>query len=404
LVAIDEAHCISQWGHDFRTDYLRLPAIIAALGSPPVLAVTATATEAVQAEICRLLQIEPADIVAQSINRPNIAYDVIPVQSELEKRESMISALKALRGAGIVYCRTRQTVDQLVAACHLAGLNKVHGYHGGMSAMERVLVQEQFLRGDLDVIIATNAFGMGIDKPDIRFVLHYHFPASIEEYAQEVGRIGRDGQPGYAGLYYDEEDLYIHQHLMQKEYPDEAEIRRFVQMIATWPDAEISRSQLAAGLDISEDRAQLLFFYAEQAGLADDVVLTRSGYRFRRKADAHPQIAAEISEKIIRAKAAKLAKLSQMLDWLKQPQCLREALSSYFGESEEKRYDLHCCARCGLRRADYERVAAEEQAPEEKEWDLQQALRKLLPKEEAAEGGRTGGRPLAADGRTHTAP
>ncbi|MCK9910787.1 RecQ family ATP-dependent DNA helicase, partial [Microbacteriaceae bacterium K1510] len=207
MIAIDEAHCISQWGHDFRTDYLRLPQLVKRLGSPPVLAVTATATSVVQEEICRLFSICEEDVVAQSLNRSNIAFDLIRVDTELEKRELIVQALRSLQGPGIVYCRTRQAVDQFVATCRLEGIARIHGYHGGMTAMERVLIQEQFLRNELDVIVATNAFGMGIDKTDIRFVLHYHYPASIEEYTQEVGRIGRDGQPGYAALYYLAEDF-----------------------------------------------------------------------------------------------------------------------------------------------------------------------------------------------------
>lgn len=380
LVAVDEAHCISQWGHDFRTDYLRLPEVVKRLGSPPVLAVTATATGSVQQEICRLFSIRHEDVVAQSLNRSNIAFDVIRVDSELEKRELIIQALRSLKGPGIVYCRTRQAVDQFVATCSLEGIERIHGYHGGMTSMERVLIQEQFLRNELDVIVATNAFGMGIDKADIRYVLHYHYPASLEEYTQEVGRIGRDGEPGYAALYFLAEDFFLHQHLLQHEYPHEQEVERFVQLLQDWPREDISHSELVAMLGVGENISQLLFFHAEQAGAAVDVTTSRSGYRFRKQKPASPASLHEMIEKIQRAKQVKELKLRQMLDWLHQTGCLRDALNGYFEGDNEKRFDRYCCTNCGVNRQAYE-----ENRPiggtREKVWVLQEALRKLLPNE-----------------------
>ncbi len=378
LVAIDEAHCISQWGHDFRTDYLRLPDVIGKLGHPPVLAVTATATPAVRVEISRLFSIQPENVVMQSLNRANIAIDVISVQTETERREKVLEAMDALQGPGVVYCGTRQAVEVLTAQYQLAGKKRVHGYHGGMNGMERAVIQQQFLRNELDVIVATNAFGMGIDKPDIRFVLHYHFPASLEAYAQEIGRIGRDGKPGYAGLIYAQEDVHIHQHLLEKEYPTEMQTEQFLHGLSA---GKLSYVDLLTSADIGEELAQLLMFYAEQSGLVSEVAVTREGFRFApgslnvEKASA----ARQIMERIERAKKRKLTKLYDMLNWLHSPHCLRAELSRYYGESTEAGYDQMCCSRCGLERSQYEQHAANPVPAPKKQWDLEQALRRLLP-------------------------
>jgi ATP-dependent DNA helicase RecQ len=380
LLAVDEAHCISQWGHDFRTDYLRLPEIAEKLGKPPVLAVTATATPAVRDEICRLFAIDAEDVVAQPLDRSNIALDVIPVDSEAVRREQVLAAIDSLQGPGIVYCSTRQAVDNLVAQYQLSGRKNVHGYHGGMSGMERMLIQEQFLRDELDVIVATNAFGMGIDKANIRYVLHYHFPSSLEAYAQEIGRVGRDGKPGYAALYYLQEDIHIHTHMLEKEYPSAEEIQRFVHLLA-------GKTELAAGMleaaQIGAEMGQLLLFYAEQAGLVSEVAATREGFRFSfrtvREGDLTP-FASRIREETNRAKRQKRQKLYDMLRWLDSRDCLRVSLNSYFGEAHGPQSGDACCSRCGLKRGAFEQSTHVVSATNEKHWDLRQALEKLLPK------------------------
>jgi ATP-dependent DNA helicase RecQ len=380
LVAVDEAHCISQWGHDFRTDYLRLPEIVKKLDNPPVLAVTATATQAVREEICSLFAIDQADVVAQPLDRSNIAMEVIRVESEAERREQVLAAIEALKGPGIVYCSTRQAVDNLVAQFQLSGRKNVHGYHGGMSGMERMLIQEQFLRDELDVIVATNAFGMGIDKSNIRYVLHYHFPSSLEAYAQEIGRVGRDGNPGYAALYYLEEDIHIHSHMLEKEYPSEDDIQRFLHLLAG--QTELSSEMLAA-VQIDEEMTQLLLFYAEQAGLVSEVAATREGFRFsllsREKRDLSP-FAVRIWEETERAKKQKRQKLLDILRWLDEQDCLRMSLHRYFGEASGPKSRDACCSRCGLKRGAYEQTDAVPSVAVKKHWDLQQALWKLLPK------------------------
>jgi ATP-dependent DNA helicase RecQ len=385
LVAIDEAHCISQWGHDFRTDYLRLPDVVEMLGSPPVLALTATATAAVREEICRLFRIEQEDVVVQPLNRSNIAYDIKPVASEAEKLQEMVGMLRQLAGQGIVYCATRQAVERLVTACKQAGLESVHGYHGGMSAMERVQLQEQFLLHQLDVMIATNAFGMGIDKPDIRFVLHYHFPASIEAYVQEVGRIGRDGERGYACLFYLPEDALIHQHLVQNECPTEAEVGWFLQQLQQIrPDGpeklvQLSQSELQTAFGGSENLSRALLFYAERSGLIGQLAQTREGYQFALADGDWTRAQSRISRQFQRTAGQKRQKLQEITAWIEGTACLRTGLSAYFGEQEASSSVENCCCRCGLNPGEFFTDGKKPQKAEQEAWDLTRALRRLLP-------------------------
>lgn len=346
LVAIDEAHCISSWGHDFRTDYMRLPAILAVLGSPPIIAVTATATPEVRSEICHLFRIEQEDVITSPLNRDNISIDLIRVQSETDRRSRVLEAIENLQGPGIVYCSTRQAVDSLVSECHLAGIENVHGYHGGLSGMDRVLIQEQFLRNELEVIIATNAFGMGIDKPDIRYVLHYHHPASMEAYSQEIGRVGRDGNAGYAALYYMPDDILIHGYMLQNEYPTMIEAERFVQLVGSCK-GELRLTELVTFAGIDERLARLLFFYAEQTGLVSAVVLTREGYHYEYNETRQQISAGQIYQLTEQVKNSKQMKLQKMIHWLQHNQCLRLGLTQYFGTNESQHFQGYCCSYCG---------------------------------------------------------
>ncbi|UFJ42821.1 ATP-dependent DNA helicase [Brevibacillus humidisoli] len=388
LVAIDEAHCISQWGHDFRTDYLRLPEVVEALGSPPVLAVTATATTEVSDEICRLFQISPNHLVKQELNRTNIAYDVLDVQSEREKQEHLLSLISGLHGSGIVYCSTRQAVEQVVACCREAGFTSVHGYHGGMEAMERALIQEQFLRNKLRVIIATNAFGLGIDKPDIRFVLHYHFPASLEAYVQEVGRIGRDGQPGYAGLLYLPEDVMIHQRLIAGETLSGDDVERFVQLVAAAGErgGRISFEELHGILGVGENQMRALFFYAERVGVVEQVVQIRESFQFHSCPVSLPDAVRQITGHLSNIQQSKQEKLGAIVSWLQQESCLRQQISGYFGEDGAADYDISCCSSCGLDRSFFCLPTQADVREPVEEWRLEQALAELLGEKMAIGG------------------
>jgi ATP-dependent DNA helicase RecQ len=210
LFAVDEAHCVSEWGHDFRPDYLRLRAVIDRLGSPTVMACTATATEQVAEEISERLGLRDPHVVRAGFDRPNLSFDVIALEGSGSKaRKQMLLSLSLSDPANrpaIVYCGTRRDVEEVTERLRSEGLPAV-GYHAGMPADERASAQHRFMEGDAEIVVATNAFGMGVDKADVRAVVHWAIPKSVEAYYQEVGRGGRDGAPARAILLASRMDL-----------------------------------------------------------------------------------------------------------------------------------------------------------------------------------------------------
>ena len=218
LFAIDEAHCISQWGHDFRPSYMRLRDAIELVGRPPVIALTATATPEVREDIIRQLGVEgPLEIVT-GFARPNLQFGVSEA-ADSQKASIVLDILTSLGDAsGIIYVGTRAKADELLEVLLGAGIEAV-GYHAGMQSEERKWVQDNFMAGKAQVIVATNAFGMGIDKKDIRFVIHYDLPGTIEAYYQEAGRAGRDGKPSVCLLLYNPKDRYLREFFIRGDNP-----------------------------------------------------------------------------------------------------------------------------------------------------------------------------------------
>jgi ATP-dependent DNA helicase RecQ len=209
LFVVDEAHCISQWGHDFRPDYLNLGAVARAIGRPPVLALTATASPDVRREIIERLGMKDPRVVVRGFDRPNIWLGVRSFEKEADQRDALLEAVEDAEEPGIVYTATRRHAEEIAGALLERGKNAAC-YHAGMKKKDRERVQSDFLAGRTPLLVATNAFGMGVDKPDVRFVFHYDISDSLDSYYQEIGRSGRDGLPATAMLFYRPADIHLH--------------------------------------------------------------------------------------------------------------------------------------------------------------------------------------------------
>ena len=234
LLAVDEAHCISQWGHDFRPDYAQLGQIRKRLRPPRTMALTATATPEVREDITRVLLMKDPAVFAQGFDRPNLFLEVLSVSGDEEKRQTC-TQLATQGGSGIIYCATRKAAEGMHASLHERGVNAVL-YHAGMEDEARRIAQEEFMAAREAVVVATNAFGMGIDKPDIRFVAHANIPRAVEAYYQEVGRAGRDGQPATALLLFNHADVYTQERLIESNHPSEAVLADIWNVVRNVPE------------------------------------------------------------------------------------------------------------------------------------------------------------------------
>ena len=221
--AVDEAHCISEWGHDFRPEYRRIRSLVNEIGRAPIIALTATATPKVQSDILKNLGIHDAVIFKSSFNRPNLYYEI---RNKVEPEKDIVRFIRQNPGkSGIIYCLSRKKVEEMAAFLSINGIRALP-YHAGLDARVRAENQDKFLMEEIDVIVATIAFGMGIDKPDVRFVIHYDIPKSIESYYQETGRAGRDGEEGLCITYYSYKDIRKLEKFMQGKPVAEQEISR----------------------------------------------------------------------------------------------------------------------------------------------------------------------------------
>jgi ATP-dependent DNA helicase RecQ len=283
LIAVDEAHCISQWGYDFRPAYLKIARLRALAPDVPVLALTASATEAVVRDILDRLEFRTPNVLRMSFGRKNLSYVVRPTEN---KPEQLLRVIRGVGGSGIVYTRTRERAERIAELLDGEGI-AADFYHGGLGYAMRAVRQDRWLKGERQVIVATNAFGMGIDKADVRFVIHVDLCDSPEAYYQEAGRAGRDGRPAYAVLLYSEQDRAAAAGRVGLEFPPVATIRRVYEAVGNWFQIPVgSGADLAADFNIYDFCRKERLFVPTVAGALK--ILQLNGYLMLTEESDHP--------------------------------------------------------------------------------------------------------------------
>lgn len=342
LVAVDEAHCISEWGYDFRPAYIQLGERIRLLGRPPVLALTATATPKVRDAIQRFLGMEETVVVSSSPHRSNLAFDVLRCSDGARLRALLRLAFR-VRRPGIIYCSTTREVDEIFAILQRFGVPS-HRYHGKMSAAERRKNQDGFMRrGRRTVMVATSAFGLGIDKADIRYVLHFHAPGSLEQYVQEAGRGGRDGRRANCILLYAPEDRKIHEALLSKSRVRPEQLYKLGRALAAWAGEEKtpSVSALALSANLGTRTTGALLALLEEATL---VRFDQDAVYVTVPADEIEEEARKLASQFETLRTQDARRLEAVADYADESACRAAFLAGYFGEDIEGPCGL--CDRC----------------------------------------------------------
>jgi ATP-dependent DNA helicase RecQ len=339
LIVIDEAHCVSHWGHDFRPDYLSLKQVIEALDHPPVLAMTATASREVRAEIVDRLGLKSPRVLVHGFDRPNISLRVDQFSSKDEKCESLLRRVEFAEKPGIVYVATHKNAETIAQDLQQMGVEALF-YHGGLKSKQREEIQNKFMSGEAPVIVATNAFGMGVDKPDIRFVYHADVSDSLDAYYQEIGRAGRDGEPAEAVLFYRPQDISAQQFKTGPAHVDSEGLESVHKALAEM-HGPMTRDEIVQATGIPARKLVWLLQKLEEVGAA---VHLESGEIEAASMQPLAQVVEAAEEKQKAQKELRKRRLQQMQGYAEWRSCRRQYLLRYFGDENPK--PCGNCDRC----------------------------------------------------------
>ncbi|MBO1003075.1 ATP-dependent DNA helicase RecQ [Pseudogracilibacillus auburnensis] len=346
LFVIDEAHCISQWGYDFRPDYLRLGAVIKTLANPPVLALTGTATKEVQQDIITMLGRQQMKRHIYPMDRENISLLVHEVKEDEENKVQILTnVLTTYHVPTIIYFSSRKMAEHIAQQLYIK-LNdrKVAFYHGGMDTMDRLKIQQQFMDDQLDIICCTSAFGMGINKKNIRFVIHYHLPTQIESYIQEIGRAGRDGDESVSLLLYEQGDIHLPLQIIENEMPSEAEImfaaNQLYHLYINKQEIPTKEDMIEQYFQVNETKWRILHYQFESHGM---IVHNQINYNHQLWTTSIQQMKQFCTDRLV----MKRKKVTEIYDWLVSTQCLRKQLYKRFQREVEQK-ERQCCSNCGF--------------------------------------------------------